>query len=258
MQDRPEPEFAAATYGRGFADVYDRWYPADADTDAAVGRLSELAGAHGRVLELGVGTGRLAVPLAVRGHRVVGMDASTDMLERLAQNAAHLGDAAPEPVLGDIADPSAWPAGEFDLVVAAFNLICNVVDPRAQREVFAAAGAALAPGGHLVVETFLPAPVDRRERRLQVREVHAEGVVLIASDTDPVAGIVTGQHIELRDGEPVRLRPWRLRMTAPDELDEWAAAAGLARVAEWADWRGTPDEPATGRIAVYRAPLSPA
>ena len=55
----------------------------------------------------------------------------------------------------------------------------------------------------------------------------ATGVVLIASDTDPARGIVTGQHIELRDGEPVRLRPWRLRIATPDELDSWAAAAGL-------------------------------
>ena len=73
-----------------------------------------------------------------------------------------------------------------------------------------------------MVETFLPAAVEHRERHLEVRAVHADAVVLIASDTDPVAGMVTGQHIELRDGEPVRLRPWRLRLTTPGELDRWA------------------------------------
>ena len=202
----------------------------------AVVRISELAGAGGSVLELGVGTGRLAVPLAERAHPVVGIDSSTAMLDRLADNAAHLRPGAIEAVTGDLADPSTWPAGPFSVVVAAFNLVCNLTDPAQQAALFAAAGSALAPGGHLVVETFVPAPPDRRERHLEVREVTATGVVLIASDTDPACGIVTGQHIELRDGEPVRLRPWRLRLTTPAELDRWATDAGLELVTTGADW----------------------
>jgi SAM-dependent methyltransferase len=253
--------FAAATYGRGFADVYDRWYPADDATTAAVEHISRLAGPSGRVLELGVGTGRLAVPLAERGHQVVGMDASSEMLEQLAANAAHLPDGAVRALLCDLAEPSSWPAERPSVVVAAFNLVCNLTDPAAQARLFISATAVLAPGGHLVVETFLPAMVERRERHLQVREVRADAVVLIASDTDPDAGIVTGQHIELRDGEPVRLRPWRLRLTTPAELDRWAAEAGLERVAVWQDWTGvdsTGDDGDPTRIAVYRAPLNPA
>jgi SAM-dependent methyltransferase len=253
--------FAAATYGQGFADVYDRWYPADDTTTDAVDRISELAGPAGGVLELGVGTGRLAVPLAERGHPVVGMDASTEMLGRLTSNAAHLPDGALRSLLCDLAQPDEWPDGRHSVVVAAFNLVCNLTDPAAQSRLFGSARAALVPGGHLVVETFLPAVVDRRERHLQVREVRSDAVVLIASDTDPDAGIVTGQHIELRDGEPVRLRPWRLRLTTPAELDRWADEAGLERVAVWQDWTGTDSSGEVGdptRIAVYRAPLSPA
>jgi SAM-dependent methyltransferase len=265
MPDGPddrEDQFSATTYGRSFADVYDRWYPADDATTAAVARISELAGPGGSVLELGVGTGRLAVPLAERGHTVWGVDASDEMLARLATNAAHLSPGSVVPLLGDLADPSAWPTTRVQVVVAAFNLVCNLTDPVAQAGLFASAAAVLAPGGHLVVETFLPAPVEHRERHLEVREVRADAVVLIASDTDPVAGVVTGQHIELRDGEPVRLRPWQLRLTTPGELDRWAADAGLDRVAVRSDWSA--DEPAAGhddvaaRIAVYRAPVSPA
>ena len=259
--DHADGGFAADTYGQGFADVYDRWYPSDDATTAAVGRISALAGPGGRILELGVGTGRLAVPLAELGHPVVGMDASVEMLERLGHNAAQLAPDSVRAVTGDLAAPTAWPPGPFEVVVAAFNLACNLVEPAAQAQMFVLSREVLAPGGHLVVETFLPAPVQHRERHLQVREVSAEGVVLIASDTDPAAGIVTGQHIELRDGEPVRLRPWRLRLTTPAELDGWAESAGLERPTVWHDWSGTApveDDGAAALIAVYRAPVNPA
>ncbi len=247
--------FAADTYGHGFAEVYDEWYPADEATVDAVALISELAGAGGSVLELGVGTGRLAVPLAEREHRVVGIDSSSAMLARLAENAGHLPPGAIEVIAGDLADPVTWPAGPFEVVVAAFNLVCNLTDPVQQAALFAAAGAALAPGGHLVVETFVPASLDRRERHLEVREVTATGVVLIASDTDPTGGIVTGQHIELRDGQPVRLRPWRLRLTTAAELDRWAGDAGLELVSTGADWADPShsDRPgSTTRIGIYR------
>jgi SAM-dependent methyltransferase len=253
--------FAADTYGRGFADVYDRWYPSDPATSAAVERISALAGPRTAVLELGVGTGRLAVPLARSGHTVVGLDSSTEMLERLARNAEGVPFGSVQGQRIDLAGEDPWPPGPFAVVVAAFNLVCNLVDPFAQARLFERAAAVLDPGGHLVVETFLAAPLERRQRHLEVREVRADAVVLIASDTEPDSGIVTGSHIELRDGEPVRLRPWRLRLTAPDELDGWAAAAGLHRVAQWQDWDGTPheqDASASTRIGVYRSLASPA
>lgn len=263
MQDHGDPAehdgFTADTYGRGFADVYDRWYPADPATSAAVQRISALAGPDADILELGVGTGRLAVPLVQAGHSVVGLDASEEMLEQLAHNGAGLPEGALRSYRVDLGshDPQdPWPPGPFAVVVAAFNLVCNLVDPQAQARLFERAAEVLRPGGHLVVETFLAAPLEQRQRHLEVREVRADGVVLIASDTEPDTGIVTGSHIELRDGEPVRLRPWRLRLTAPDELDGWAAHAGLERVAQWQDWEGTPHDPeapATARIGVYRA-----
>ncbi len=255
--DRPGSDdgYAAHTYGRGFADVYDQWYPSDDSTTDAVARISALAGPGGTILELGVGTGRLAVPLAQRGHRVVGMDASTEMLDRLAANAAHLAAGSVEAARGDIGAPDAWPVGPFDAVVAAFNLVCNVVDPLRQAGLFATAHRVLAPGGTFVVETFVPAPVAERSRHLQVREVTEDSVILIASDTDPLAGIVTGQHIELRDGEAVRLRPWRLRLTTPAELDRWAVDAGFSVHHAWQGWGDPADStavPTTTRIGVYR------
>ena len=257
MQDRTGPEFDPGTYGRSFAEVYDQWYPSDSTTDAAVQRIAELAGESGSVLELGVGTGRLALPLAARGYRVHGLDASPEMLEVLATKAAEAGVAVPSS-LGDVADPTAWPEGRFDVVAAAFNLLFNLASAKEQARCFEAAAAALSPGGAFVVETFLPAPLERRERRLEVREVTAAGVVLIATDSDPEEGVVTGQHIELVDGEPVRLRPWRIRVAGVEELDEMAAAAGLRLAQRHADWSGSPFDPhGAGQVSTYR-PVSPA
>jgi SAM-dependent methyltransferase len=255
----PDPAFGPDTYGRSFAEVYDEWYPADAATSAAVEHLHRLAGDGARILELGVGTGRLALPLAALGHELVGMDSSEEMLDRLADNAAAAATAAGgkvevEPVHGDVGDGTSWPTGPFEMVVAAFNLVCNLADPTSQAAMFVQAHAALAPAGLLVVEAFVPHPVDHAERRLEVREVSAEQVVLIASRTDPELGIVIGQHIQLRDGEPVRLRPWRLRPTSPAELDRWAADAGLELVERRDGWDG--DGLGDACVSTYRRPAA--
>jgi SAM-dependent methyltransferase len=257
MQDRTGPDFGPGTYGRSFAEVYDDWYPSDSATDAAVRRIAELAGRSGRVLELGVGTGRLAIPLALQGCRVHGVDASSEMLDVLDAKAAAAGVRLPCS-LGDVAEPTAWPEGPFDLVAAPFNLLFNLGSAKEQARCMEAAATALAPGGSFLVETFLPAPLERRERRLEVREVTAAGVVLIATDSDPEGGVVTGQHIELVDGEPVRLRPWRIRVAGVEELDEMAAAAGLELVERHADWSGTPFDPhGANQVCTYRR-VSPA
>lgn len=235
-------DFTAATYGESFADVYDDWYPADQETEEVVRRVTELAGSGANILELGVGTGRLALALAAQGHRVVGIDSSADMLQRLRTKLAADPAAASlvRPFEVDMAHADAWPDGPFDVVLAACNLVCNLTDPVQQRELFRSAATALAPGGWCLVEAFLPAPVDGRSRDLAVREVTADRVVMIATDTDPSTGVVTGQHIELVDGMPVRLRPWQIRPTRPRELDRWARDAGFELHGRDADWAGTP------------------
>src|SRR5262245_36286089 len=74
--------YGPASYGDAIADAYDDWSPMDAEAEAAVQDLCEMSGI-GTVLELGVGTGKLAIPLAERGRRVHGVDASPKMIERL-------------------------------------------------------------------------------------------------------------------------------------------------------------------------------
>ncbi len=243
------------TYGRSFADVYDAWYPADDVTAGAVAAVVALAGPAGRVLELGVGTGRLALPLAASGLHVTGLDSSSEMRDLLSAKD-------PDGIVGNVAadvgapegsarfDP--WPPGPFDVVLAACNLICNLTDPARQAACIDGAARRLAPGGHLVVEAFVPAPLIPGPQ-LAASEVRGDAVVLIATVSDPDTGVVTGQHVELRDGEPVRLRPWSIRVTSPEELDGWAHRSGLELVDRRDSWG--PDGPASdGLVSTYRRP----
>ena len=210
------------------------------------------------MLELGVGTGRLALPLAERGLSVTGLDASPDMLDRLAAKDP---DGRVRAVPGDVARPDGngavgcppWPDGPFDVVLAAGNLLCNVVDPDAQAAAVAGAAARLRPGGHLVVEAFVPAESPDRRDAVTVRSMTADRVVLSVSRADPEAQRLHGQFVELVHGEPVRLRPWSLRYATPSELDDLAADAGLALAERWGGWRGEPcTDDSDLHVSVYR------
>ncbi len=236
-------------YGRHFSDVYDDWYR-DAPIESVVRLLSELVGPSARVLELGVGTGRLALPLIAAGHRVSGIDSSPEMIAVLREKA---GGAAVDVTVGDVADAAAFPGGRFDAVVAAFNLLFNLVDRAAQRRCLVNAAAALDDDGVLLVEAFVPAPMHEASRDLVTRSVTADGVILIATETDPAASAVSGAHIELHD-RSVRVRPWRICVAMPSELDEMASEAGLRLAHRYASW--SPDEFVEGvsanHVSVYR------
>ena len=108
-------DYDAATYGDRMAQVYDEWFAVPSDTEDTVGFLSDLAG-KGPVLELGVGTGRVAIPLAQRGHEVHGIDASEAMVEKLR---AKTGDVAV--TIGDFAELEV--GGKFSLVYVVFNTL---------------------------------------------------------------------------------------------------------------------------------------
>ncbi|HTO01318.1 MAG TPA: class I SAM-dependent methyltransferase [Microthrixaceae bacterium] len=252
--------FDSGTYGRSFADVYDSWYPADPSTTSAITRISTLAGPRGRILELGVGTGRLAIPLVELGHEVVGMDASPEMLALLTEKAAEIDMTQLSGTLGDVGNPHDWPAGEFDAVVAAFNLIFNLGDEDSQRRAFAAALDHLSANGSLIIEAFIPAPKDESagpERNLELRSVTADAVTLIATEMDPTSGVVRGQHIEMRDGEPLRLRPWHIRVATPAEMDSWAHDVGLVLVERHSDCDMSEfTELGTNHVSVYRRSTS--
>lgn len=240
--------YDASTYGERFADVYDDWYGGLTDTDACVAEVARLA-AGGRVLELGVGTGRLALPLAAAGLDVVGLDASPAMLAALA---AKPGADRITAVLGDMADPPV--DGPFAVVLVAYNTLFNLVEDGAQARCLAAAARLLAPDGVVVVEAFVPDPTaaDGRADAVSARTVTADRVVLSVSRTDAAAQEVLGQFVDITEAG-IRLRPWHIRWSTPAQLDALAADAGLRLDHRTADWPGTPFTPAAAtHVSRYR------
>lgn len=238
--------YRATTYGDGFADVYDDWY---ADVSSPTDTATFVAArASGCVVELGSGTGRLAGPLAATGAPVAGVDASLAMLVR---SRARFPDVPV--VVADMADPPLR-RGSAGAVLIAFNTLFNLPSVDRQRDALARAAQLVAPDGAVIVEAFVPGEgALAAGDHVDVARLDADLVVLRVSRTDPVAGTVSGHHVELRDGHPVRLRPWHLCFTDPGGMDRLAAEAGLALTERYADWREGPfDDTSSVHVSVYR------
>jgi len=243
------PPHDTAAYGRAVADLYDDLYTGVLDTEAAVACLTELA-EGGPVLELGVGTGRLALPLAAAGLAVHGVDASTEMLASLR---AKPGGNAVTADLGDFADLRI--DREFSLVVIAFNTLFALPDQDAQVACFASVGRHLLPGGRFVVEAWVPdLGRFRGGRAVQPLVVGAERVVVEVAELDAVAQRMRTTKIHT-SVEGVRLLPANHRYAWPSELDLMARLAGMRIEHRWGDWNRAPfTATSTDHISVYRNP----
>jgi SAM-dependent methyltransferase len=245
--------YGAETYGERGADLYDSWYQDILDPGDCVDRLVELAGG-GPVLELGVGTGRIALPLAARGLEVHGIDASPAMLERLR---AKPGAEGVHTYLGDMGKVAV--DGEFPLVLVAANTLFMLPSQDEQVDCFQAVARRLTAGGRFVVEAQVPEPrmyATRREVRAQ--RVDTDSVVLVASTFDPLTQRMEAQQIQLGEGG-VRLVPGVLRFAWPAELDLMARLAGLRLSQRWGGWRHEPFTAATTlHVSVYERPAGEA
>lgn len=242
MADFNDPAF----YGDRWAGVYDEHY-AGLDPAAAVEFLAGWAGT-GRVLELAIGTGRVALPLAARGARVEGVDASAAMVERLRGKPG--GESLPI-TFGDMADVPA--EGPFQLVYLIFNTLFALLSQDRQAECFRNVARVLAPDGVFVIECFIPdvAGYDRGQR-VQAMAVSEEGATIRVALHDAVQQRVTIQVITL-DGHGVHLHPLALRYSWPTELDLMAAQAGLRLRERHGDWHRQPFNAASGQhVSVYQ------
>jgi SAM-dependent methyltransferase len=237
------------SYGDGFADVYDEWYADVSDVDATVARVVSLAGPGGSVLELGVGTGRLAVPMAAAGLHVTGIDTSEAMLAKLAERDV---ERRVEPILGDMTTD--LPDGPFDVVVVAYNTIFNVLGDGGQQRLVDQVAARLAPDGCFVVEAFVP-DVDAGDASstVEVRSMTVDHVVLSVSIHRPGEQVAEGQFVQFSERGGVRLRPWSIRWATPAQLDEMARAAGLVLDERLADMDGAAfTDASTQHVSIYR------
>jgi trans-aconitate methyltransferase len=225
--------YGPETYGDRIADVYDGLYE-NLDTEGAVETLASLAG-DGPVLELAIGTGRLALPLVERGLEVHGIDASEAMVAKLRDKSG--GDRV-RVTMGDFADVAV--DGRYALIFVAFNTLFGLPTQDDQLRCFANVAARLADGGVFVVEAFFPdlARFDRGQRP-HVSIVEAGRVMIDAARHDPVEQRIDSQHVIITQ-EGTKLYPVSIRYAFPPELDLMARLAGLALQNRWGGWRREP------------------
>lgn len=238
------------TYGDAFADVYDEWYQGISDIDATVADLLELAGV-GPILELGVGTGRIAVPLAIAGAarnvHVVGVDSSEAMLSRLSERDV---DALATVTTGDMV--SGLPNGPFSLVFVAYNTLFNLTADGEQQACFRAVSERLSPGGRFVVEAFVPEVPGRYGNDVSVRSMTTNRVVLSVTVHRSDGQSIDGQFVEFTEAGGVRLRPWSIRYSAPIEIDVMAIDAGFELEHRWEQFGRTPfTDDSRRHVSVY-------
>jgi SAM-dependent methyltransferase len=236
-----------STYGDRIAPIYDEMHEGKFDTDGAVSFLAEVAG-KGRVLELGIGTGRVAVPLVERGLEVHGIDASEAMVQRLR---AKPGGDRIAVTLKDFAGVDV--DGTFSLVFVVYNTLFALVTQEDQLECFQNVAARLAPDGVFVIEAFVPdlARFGRYHQRVEAGDLSLDRVRLEVARHDPVNQRIDGQHVVLSE-KGTRLYPVHLRYAWPSELDLMARLASLRLRERWGSWRRDPfTESSERHISVY-------
>lgn len=221
-----------ATYGDHIASRYDEFIPISAEqTQAAVETLAALANG-GRVLELGIGTGRIALPLAEKGLAVQGIDASSKMLEELRRKPG--GDAIPVS-LGDFSEVAV--EGRFSLIFVVFNTFFALLTQEAQVRCFANVATHLEPGGVFAMEAFVPDPSRYvRNQNVAVTTIDLDEVRLAVSLHDPLSQQVNSQHVVIGN-DRTRCYPIQLRYAWPSELDLMARLAGLRLKERWSTWQ---------------------
>lgn len=213
-----------------------------------VDRLVELAG-NGRALELAIGTGRVAVPLAERGVPVTGIELSRPMVDRLRTKA---GEEEIPVVVGDMATARA--PGEYSLVYLVFNTISNLLTQAEQVACFRNAARHLRPGGRFVIELWVP-ELRRLPPGLPATVGLTEPGYILLDTYDVLHQHVVSHHFRFGDGKDARLSRSPHRYIWPAELDLMGQLAGFELESRHADWAGsgfTADSPS--HVSVYRLP----
>jgi SAM-dependent methyltransferase len=228
-------DYGPATYGDRIAGIYDQWVQdagIGAGTEDAVAFIAELAGT-GPALELGIGTGRIALPLVERGVEVHGVDASEEMVAKLR---AKPGGEDIGVTIGDFATTRV--EGSFSLAYLVFNTIMNLTTQAAQVACFRNVAAHLAPGGRFVIEVGVPDL--RRLPPDEIFHVFTGGEYGWGIDEYDVAnqGMVS-HHLQVVDGT-LDTFSVPFRFVWPAELDLMAQLAGMTLLERWDGWTREP------------------
>ncbi|MFD7505234.1 class I SAM-dependent methyltransferase [Streptomyces sp. NPDC059850] len=232
------------------ADVYDLMYPiASPDIADTVDFIAKLSPDSGRVLELGVGNGRIALPLAERGLTVHGIDGSEQMLAKLADRDA---DGKVVTTAGDF---TAITTGEtYDTVFIALNTFFAPTSADQQVECLRRMREQLAEGGRVVIEAFDPLPYHQQEgEKTSTRYLSPRSVMIDSTHVMRDRQLILVIHTVVDGGEP---RPTQelIRYAWPSEIDMMARLAGLRLVDRFGGWKGEPYGPQSQRhVSVYEA-----
>jgi SAM-dependent methyltransferase len=242
----PEDHFGedvAARYDESSADMFD-----PAVLEPTVSFLAQLAG-DGAALELGIGTGRIALPLSERGVRVVGIDLSEAMVAKLREKP---GAERIEVAIGDFATTQV--EGTFSLAYVVFNTIGNLTSQDAQVACFQNAAAHLEPGGCFVIELGVPGLRTLPPGEgFQVFEFVPEHIGI--DEYDVMNQGLISHHLSRGEGA------WELvsmpfRYVWPAELDLMARLAGMTLRERWSDWNQEPfTSESTKHVSVWEKPV---
>jgi SAM-dependent methyltransferase len=219
----------------------------------------------GGVLELGVGTARVAIALAEAGYNVTGLDLSPAMLERARQKAAGTPPSVAERLTFVQGDMSAFDLGRtFPLILVPFRAFQHLLEPAAQRNALTCMRRHVATGGHLVINLFDPRlefclpgapPLEGpREEVWDPATGHHIRRTIVARDNDPVRQLIRERlRLEAIDDEgrvvATEETSWALRWTLRQEMIWLLELCGFQPVEQYSDFHGAP--PAYGKEQVW-------
>jgi SAM-dependent methyltransferase len=237
-------ERVAARYDESAADMFD-----PAVVEPAVDFLADLAGS-GRALELGIGTGRIALPLARRGVPVHGIELSNAMVARLRAKPGA------EDITVTIGDFSTTTVDRtFSVAYLVFNTIMNLTTQQAQVACFRNVAAHLEPGGCFVIEVGVPG-LQRLPPGETVRVFHASETRWGFDEYDVATQGLTSHHLEVVDRRLERVS-MPFRYAWPSELDLMAQLAGMTLRERWSGWNREPFTNESGmHVSVWEKPAA--
>jgi SAM-dependent methyltransferase len=239
-------------FGEAVAAHYDAWLEEMSEpavVEPVVEFIARLA-AGGPALELGIGTGRIALPLTQRGVSVHGIDLSTAMVAKLGekQGAEDIG-----VTIGDFATTRV--EGTFSVAYLVFNTIMNLTTQDEQVACFQNVAAHLGPGGCFVVEVALP-DLQRLPYGETVRPFTVTPTRLGFDEYEIASQGLISNHYRVEND---KLELWSIpfRYVWPSELDLMARLAGMTLRERWSGWEGEPfTSDSTRLVAVWEKPAA--
>ncbi len=225
-----------AYYADDFADIYDAWFGGYLGTAPAADRLAELAASAGAgpVLELGIGTGRVALPLAERGVAVEGIDGSAAMVAQLRAKPG--GDRIPV-TMGDFSEVPV--EGPFSLVYVVAGTFFELQSQEAQVRCFANVARRLRPGGLFALDALIPDIRGTNDQDMRMIPTADDRLMVRFRRFEPAEQRYTSHYLVV-DGGAARHVKVAFRYAWPSELDLMARLAGLTLRERSGGWRGEP------------------